>query len=252
MIQQSKFGEAGRTVVIEEFLTGIELSVFVFTDGVNYVLLPEAKDYKRIGEGDTGLNTGGMGAVSPVPFADDAFMQKVKTNIIEPTIAGLQSEKLIYKGVIFFGLIKVGNDPFVIEYNCRFGDPETEVVVPRIENDLVEILMATSQQRLNEITIRTNPQTAVTVMAVSGGYPNEHTIGLEIHGLEEKVPEGTFIFHAGTKKIEDFVVTNGGRVMAVTSFSDSIQEASEKSILMLEKIFFEGIYYREDIGYEFR
>lgn len=252
MIQQSKFGEAGKTVVIEEFLNGIELSVFVFTDGAGYVLLPEAKDYKRIGEGDTGLNTGGMGAVSPVPFADDAFMQKVKTRIIEPTIAGLQSEKLIYKGVIFFGLIKVGDDPFVIEYNCRFGDPETEVVVPRIENDLVEILMATSQQRLNEIVIHTHPKTAVTVMAVSGGYPNEYQAGLEIHGLEEKVPQETFVFHAGTKKIENAVVTNGGRVMAVTSFGESIREASDKSILVLEKIFFEGIYYREDIGYEFR
>jgi phosphoribosylamine---glycine ligase len=252
MIQQAKFGEAGRTVVIEEFLTGIELSVFAFTDGENYVLLPEAKDYKRIGEGDTGLNTGGMGAVSPVPFADDAFIQKVKTSIIEPTIAGLQSEKLIYKGVIFFGLIKVGDDPFVIEYNCRFGDPETEVVVPRIENDLVELLMAISQQRLNEITIRTNPQTAVTVVAVSGGYPNDYITGIPIHGLNEKIAAGTIIFHAGTKKSGDEVVTNGGRVLAVTSFSNSIQEASEKSILMLEKMFFDGIYYREDIGYEFR
>jgi phosphoribosylamine---glycine ligase len=252
MIQQSKFGEAGKKVVIEEFLSGIELSVFVFTDGVNYVLLPEAKDYKRIGEGDTGLNTGGMGAVSPVPFADDTFMQKVITTIIEPTIAGLQSEKLVYKGVVFFGLIKVGDDPFVIEYNCRFGDPETEVVVPRIENDLVELLLATSQQRLNEITIRSNPQTAVTVVAVSGGYPNDYITGIPIRGLDETTPSDTIVFHAGTKKSGEEVLTNGGRVLAVTSFSDSIQEASEKSILMLEKMFFDGIYYREDIGYEFR
>ncbi len=252
MIQQSKFGEAGKKVVIEEFLKGIELSVFVFTDGVNYVLLPEAKDYKRIGEGDTGLNTGGMGAVSPVPFADETFMQKVITTIIEPTIAGLQSEKLVYKGIVFFGLIKVGDDPFVIEYNCRFGDPETEVVVPRIENDLVELLLATSQQRLNKITIQTNQQTAVTVVAVSGGYPNDYITGIPIHGLNEKTGADTIVFHAGTKKSGDEVVTNGGRVLAVTSFSDTIQEASEKSILMLEKIFFDGIYYREDIGYEFR
>jgi phosphoribosylamine---glycine ligase len=252
MIQQSKFGEAGKKVVIEEFLKGIELSVFVFTDGVNYVLLPEAKDYKRIGEGDTGLNTGGMGAVSPVPFADETFMQKVITTIIEPTIAGLQSENLVYKGVVFFGLIKVGDDPFVIEYNCRFGDPETEVVVPRIENDLVELLLATSQQRLNEITIQTNQQTAVTVVAVSGGYPNDYITGIPIHGLNETSPADTIVFHAGTKKSGDEVVTNGGRVLAVTSFSDTIQEASEKSILMLEKMFFDGIYYREDIGYEFR
>ena len=252
MIQQSKFGEAGRRVVVEEFLNGIELSVFVFTDGVNYVLLPEAKDYKRIGEGDTGLNTGGMGAVSPVPFADDAFMEKVKTLIIQPTITGLQKENLVYKGVVFFGLIKVNDDPYVIEYNCRFGDPETEVVVPRIENDLVELLMATSQQRLNEITIQTNPKVAVAVMAVSGGYPNDHEIGLTIHGLDETVPKDTLVFHAGTKNINSEVATNGGRVLAVTSFSDTIQEASEKSVLMLEKIFFDGIYYREDIGYEFR
>lgn len=252
MIQQSKFGEAGKKVVIEEFLKGIELSVFAFTDGISYVLLPEAKDYKRIGEGDAGLNTGGMGAVSPVPFADDIFMQKVITTIIEPTIAGLQSEKLVYKGVVFFGLIKVGDDPFVIEYNCRFGDPETEVVVPRIENDLVELMLATSQQRLNEITIRTNPLTAVTVVAVSGGYPNDYITGIPIRGLNEKTTADTIVFHAGTQQYGEEVMTNGGRVLAVTSFSDTIQEASEKSILLLEKIFFDGIYYREDIGYEFR
>jgi phosphoribosylamine---glycine ligase len=251
MIQQSKFGEAGKKVVIEEFLTGIELSVFAFTDGVNYVLLPEAKDYKRIGEGDTGLNTGGMGAVSPVPFADAVFMEKVTATIIEPTIAGLRSEKLVYKGVVLFGLIKVGDDPFVIEYNCRFGDPETEVVVPRIENDFVELLLATSQQKLNEITIQTNPQTAVTVVAVSGGYPNDYITGIPIQ-FGGTASEDTLIFHAGTKQVGQEVLTNGGRVLAVTSFSDSIQEASEKSILVLEQLFFDGIYYREDIGYEFR
>ncbi|MEN9570703.1 MAG: hypothetical protein RL172_1934 [Bacteroidota bacterium] len=252
MLQQAKFGDAGKKVVIEAFLTGIELSVFVFTDGLHYVLLPEAKDYKRIGEGDTGLNTGGMGAVSPVPFADEAFMQKVITRVIEPTVKGLQQESLTYKGVVFFGLIKVGDDPFVIEYNCRFGDPETEVVIPRIENDLVEILLATSQQRLNEITITTKPQPAVTVMAVSGGYPNEYNTGFPILGLREQPLEGTHVFHAGTQTNQSGqVVTNGGRVLTVTAFSETISEATEKAIVQLESLYFDGMYYRSDIGYEF-
>lgn len=252
MLQKAKFGEAGKRVVIEEFLSGIELSVFVFTDGTNYVLLPEAKDYKRIGEGDTGPNTGGMGAVSPVPFADEVFMSKVIERVIEPTISGLQKEELQYKGVIFFGLIKVEGEPYVIEYNCRFGDPETEVVVPRINNDLVEILMATSQQRLNEIKISTNPHAAVTVVAVSGGYPNEHETGISIHGLESIPDEGTFVFHAGTKNVNDDVVTSGGRVLAITSYGETITDACEKSTVFLEKIFYNGIYFREDIGYEFK
>jgi phosphoribosylamine---glycine ligase len=252
MIQQAKFGEAGKKVVIEEFLKGIELSVFVLTDGVNYILLPEAKDYKRAGEGDTGPNTGGMGAVSPVPFADGAYMQKVKERIIEPTVKGLEAEKLEYKGIIFIGLINVENEPFVIEYNCRLGDPETEVVIPRIESDLLEVLLATAGQHLNETSLVITKQTAVTVVAVSGGYPNEYKKGRLIEGLKDPVIAGTIIFHAGTKNEGEDVVTNGGRVLAVTSFGDTIAEASEQSVYMLENLFFEEMYYREDIGYEFK
>jgi phosphoribosylamine--glycine ligase len=252
MIQLAKFGEAGKKVVIEQFLEGIELSVFVLTDGVNYIVLPEAKDYKRIGVGDTGPNTGGMGAVSPVPFADEQFMEKVKIRIIEPTIAGLQKEKLVYKGIIFLGLINVGGDPLMIEYNCRLGDPETEVVIPRIENDLVELLVATSQQRLDEVVIKVDKQAAATIMAVSGGYPNDHEIDKTIDGLDDTFLDGTYIFHAGTKKEGDQILTNGGRVLAVTSFGDTIREAVEQSVYMLEQIYFDGIYFREDIGYEFK
>jgi phosphoribosylamine--glycine ligase len=252
MIQRSKFGEAGKKVVIEQFLDGIELSVFVLTDGIHYLVLPEAKDYKRVGMKDSGPNTGGMGAVSPVPFADAIFLDKVKMKVIEPTISGLQKEKLEYKGIVFLGLINVQGEPFVIEYNCRLGDPETEVVIPRIKNDLVELLMATSQQRLDEIVIETEDQVAVTVMAVSGGYPNDHETGKVIEGLEDTLLDGSLIFHAGTKKEGDNVVTNGGRVLAVTSFGDNIQEAVEQSNYMLEQIYFDGIYFREDIGYEFK
>jgi phosphoribosylamine---glycine ligase len=252
MIQQSKFGDAGKRVVIEQFLDGIEVSVFVLTDGKNYVVLPEAKDYKKIGKGDKGPNTGGMGAVSPVPFVTPAYMEKVTRKIIKPTIDGLQSDKLDYKGFVFIGLINVNDEPFVIEYNCRLGDPETEVIIPRIENDLIKILSATAQQRLNEIDIAISKQTAVTVMAVSGGYPNEHETGKVITGLNDAALEGTIIFHAGTKQQGDKVLTNGGRVIAVTSFADNIAEAAEQSNYVLEQIYFEGIYYREDIGYEFR
>ncbi|MES2891523.1 MAG: phosphoribosylamine--glycine ligase [Bacteroidota bacterium] len=252
MIQQSKFGEAGKRVVIEEFLEGIELSMFVLTDGKQYVLLPEAKDYKQIGNGNTGPNTGGMGAVSPVPFVDDAYTQKVKETIIEPTINGLISEKLDYKGVVFIGLINVKGVPYVIEYNCRFGDPETEVIIPRIDNDLVEVLSAVSRQKLNEITIQTNPLAAVTVVAVSGGYPNDHETGKEIHGLEEAALEGTIIFHSGTKEDGGKVLSNGGRVLAITSFGDTIKDAGDQSNYTLEQVFFEGIYFRDDIGFEFR
>jgi len=252
MIQQAKFGESSKRVVIEQFLEGIELSMFVLTDGKNYVLLPEAKDYKRIGNGDKGLNTGGMGAVSPVPFVDDAFMQKVKKTIIEPTVNGLLAEKLEYKGVVFIGLINVKGEPMVIEYNCRLGDPETEVIIPRVENDLVEIFLATSQQRLNEITIKTNPMAAVTVVAVSGGYPNEYVTGKEISGLNEADLSGTIVFHSGTKQEGAKVLTNGGRVLAVTSTGASITEAAAQSNQMLEKINFDGIYFRDDIGYEFK
>lgn len=252
MIQQSKFGEAGKRVVIEQFLDGVEVSIFVLTDGKNYVILPEAKDYKKIGKGDTGPNTGGMGAVSPVPFVDEAYMKLVTEKIIKPTIAGLQKDALDYKGFVFIGLINVEGEPFVIEYNCRLGDPETEVIIPRIENDLVEILVATAEGRLNEISINTSKKTAVAIMAVSGGYPNEHKTGKVITGLTETILPGTIVFHAGTKQEGDYIVTNGGRVLAVTSLGDSIAEAAEQSTYMLEQIYFEEIYYREDIGYEFR
>ena len=252
MIQQSKFGEAGKRVVIEQFLDGVEVSIFVLTDGKNYVILPEAKDYKKIGKGDTGPNTGGMGAVSPVPFVDEAYMKLVTEKIIKPTIEGLQKDALDYKGFVFIGLINVEGEPFVIEYNCRLGDPETEVIIPRIENDLVEILVATAEGRLNEISINTSKKTAVAIMAVSGGYPNEHETGKVITGLSETNLPGTIVFHAGTKQEGDNIVTNGGRVLAVTSLGNSIAEAAEQSTYMLEQIFFEEIYYREDIGYEFR
>jgi phosphoribosylamine--glycine ligase len=252
MIQQSKFGESSKRVVIEQFLEGIELSMFVLTDGKNYVLLPEAKDYKRIGTGDKGLNTGGMGAVSPVPFVDDAFLQKVVKTIIEPTVNGLLEEKLEYKGIVFVGLINVKGEPMVIEYNCRLGDPETEVIIPRIENDLVEIFLATSQQRLHEIIIKTSPMAAVTVVAVSGGYPNEYVTGKEIIGLNEAALSGTIVFHSGTKQEGTKVLTNGGRVLAVTSTGTSITEAATQSNQVLKKIDFDGIYFRDDIGYEFK
>jgi len=252
MIQQAKFGEASKRVVIEQFLDGIEVSMFALTDGKNYVLLPEAKDYKRIGIANTGPNTGGMGAISPVPFVDEAYLQKVKTSIIEPTIKGLNSEKLEYKGVVFIGLINVNGDPFVIEYNCRFGDPETEVIIPRIENDLVEVFLATAQQRLNEITIKTSELAAVTVVAVSGGYPNDYEIGKEIIGLDDAALDGTIIFHSGTRQENDKVLTNGGRVLAITSLGENIHAAKEQSNYVLEQIFFDGIYFRDDIGFEFK
>ncbi|UEG50482.1 phosphoribosylamine--glycine ligase [Ferruginibacter lapsinanis] len=252
MIQQSKFGDAGRRVVVEEFLHGIEMSVFVVTDGINYVLLPDAKDYKRIGVGDTGLNTGGMGAVSPVPFADAAFKDKIIQRIVEPTIAGLKNEKLEYKGFIFIGIIKVDDDPYVIEYNCRLGDPETEVVVPRIESDFVEILTAIAEKRVNELNIAISKDAAATVVAVSGGYPNQYEVGKVISGLEVTSFKDTVIFQSGTKISGNDIVTNGGRVLAVTSFGDNISEAVEQSVYMLEQIYFDEIYFREDIGYEFK
>ncbi len=252
MIQDSKYGDAGKRVVIEEFLNGIELSMFVLTDGKNYVILPEAKDYKQIGNGNKGPNTGGMGAVSPVPFVDDAYVQLVKETIIEPTVNGLISEKLDYKGVIFIGLINVEDKPYVIEYNCRFGDPETEVIIPRIENDLVEILSAVGRQQLNEIVIKTSPFAAVTVVAVSGGYPNDYESGKEIQGLDDAVIDGSIIFHSGTKQVNDKVVSNGGRVLAITSIGDDIDGAAEQSNYILEQLYFDGIYFRNDIGFEFR
>jgi len=251
MIQRNKFGEAGRKVVVEEFLEGIEMSMFVLTDGINYVILPEAKDYKRVGEGDKGLNTGGMGAVSPVPFADDVFMQKIEENIVRPTIEGLQKEGMDYKGFVFIGIIKVGNDPFVIEYNCRLGDPETEVVIPRLKNDLVDLFTSTAQQQLDTVKIDCDDRYACTVMTVSGGYPGEFEKGFEIEGLEEETGPDSVIFHAGTLSAYGAVLTNGGRVFCVTSFGDSVMEAVDKSMDVLQHVRFENMYFRKDIGYEF-
>ncbi|MBK7884565.1 MAG: phosphoribosylamine--glycine ligase [Chitinophagaceae bacterium] len=251
MIIQSKFGEAGKKVVIEEFLKGIELSVFALVDGKNHVLLPEAKDYKRIGEGDSGLNTGGMGAVSPVPFATKAFMDRVKNKIIQPTIEGLQKDNLEYKGFIFFGLISIDGEPVVIEYNCRMGDPETETVMPRIKNSLLELLLATSQQQLNKIDIETDKRAAATIIAVSGGYPGEFKKDQVITGLSNNIPADTFIFHAGTKITDGKTVTNGGRVLAITSLSPTITEAVTSSLDTLGQIQFDGMYFRKDIGFEF-
>lgn len=250
MIQDEKFGEASRKVVVEEFLTGIELSVFAITDGKNYVLLPEAKDYKRVGEGDTGLNTGGMGAVSPVPFADDVFMQKVIDKVVEPTIKGLEADGLDYKGFVFFGLIKVNDEPFVIEYNCRMGDPETEVVMPRLKSDLVELLVAAAQQKLQGMRVEQDERFATTIMAVSGGYPNEYEKGFEIFGLDDKV-EDVIVFHAGTKSEDDKIVTNGGRVLCATALAPVLNDAITKSKEQLRRIYFDEIYYRHDIGFEF-
>jgi len=251
MIQKSKFGEASRKVVVEEFLNGIELSVFVLTDGKNYLLLPEAKDYKRIGEGDTGLNTGGMGAVSPVPFATSDFMQKVEEKIVKPTVDGLYKEEINYTGFLFFGLISVNNEPYVIEYNCRMGDPETEVVMPRLETDLVDLLVAATKQQLHSVKLRVDKRNAVTVMAVSHGYPGSYEKGCEITGLEQE-DKDAFIFHAGTKQTNGKIITNGGRVLCVTSYGDNIREAVEHSLIVLDEINFDGIFYRTDIGYEFK
>ncbi|HVV03649.1 MAG TPA: phosphoribosylamine--glycine ligase, partial [Puia sp.] len=246
-----KFGEAGSKVVVEEFLYGIEMSVFVLTDGQHFVILPEAKDYKRVGEGDKGPNTGGMGAVSPVPFADDAFMAKITQRIIQPTVEGLAKENIDYKGFIFIGIIKVKEEPLVIEYNCRMGDPETEVVMPRLKNDLVELFQAVAEQRLDKVRIEMDPRIACTIVAVSGGYPGSYEKGYAISGLEEPLSSDSLIFHAGTKEDKGQVVTSGGRVLCVTSFAETVYEAVDKSRDVLEKLYFEGIYYRRDIGYEF-
>jgi phosphoribosylamine--glycine ligase len=251
MILRSKFGEAGSKVVIEEFLQGIEMSVFALTDGKNYVLLPEAKDYKRVGEGDTGLNTGGMGAVSPLPFFDAELKQKVIDRIVAPTVKGFEKDKLDYKGFVFVGLMIDKGDPMVIEYNCRMGDPETEVVMPRLQNDLVELLQATAQQTLDKVVISIDPQTAATIVAVSGGYPGDYEKGLLIHGLAEAENTNSIVFHSGTVQKGEEILTNGGRVIAVTSFGSDIKNAVEQSKETLMNVYFEGINYRHDIGYEF-
>ncbi|MFK7810399.1 MAG: phosphoribosylamine--glycine ligase [Saprospiraceae bacterium] len=243
-----KFGAASSSVVIESFLDGIEFSVFVLTDGEQYQVLPVAKDYKRIGEGDQGPNTGGMGAVSPPPFVDAALMEKVTKRIIEPTIKGLQDRKITYKGFIFIGLIRVGGEPYVIEYNCRMGDPETEVVIPRIQNDLMELFLAMENGELKNTTIKSDPRAATTVMLVSGGYPGSYEKGKAITGVEAAMD--SIIFHAGTKMDNETLLTNGGRVIAVTSFGDDFKSALKVSQGNAERIDFEGKYYRKDIGFD--
>jgi len=249
MIKEAQFGEASKKVVVEQFLTGIELSVFVMTDGSYYVRLPEAKDYKRIGEGDKGPNTGGMGAISPVPFADTAFMQKVTERIIDPTVQGLKQENIIYHGFIFFGLINVNGDPYVIEYNCRMGDPETEVVMPRLQNDLVEMILKMQEEKLNEVTVQHDPRAACTVMLVSEGYPGSYPKGRLMSGFGNV--NDSILFHAGTVQKDGDVLTNGGRVIAITSYGNTIKEALEISYANAAHIEYEGRYYRNDIGYEF-
>jgi len=247
-ILNGKFGSAGKKVVIEQFLKGIELSVFIITDGKSYKLLPEAKDYKRIGEADTGLNTGGMGAVSPVPFADGSFIEKVKSRIIEPTMHGLSEEGIIYKGFIFFGLINVEGEPYVIEYNARLGDPESEVIIPRIKSDLFELIEGVANGDLSARKMEIDDRFVTTVMLVSGGYPGDYEKGKTILGLDDTGE--CVVFHAGTKRAEDKVVTAGGRVLAVTAWGDSLKSALELSYNNAGKLDFEGVYYRKDIGFD--
>ena len=248
MLVNEKFGAASSKVVIEEFLDGIELSCFVLTDGINYKILPTAKDYKRIDEGDTGLNTGGMGAVSPVPFADAILMEKIETRIVKPTIAGLQKDNISYKGFVFIGLINVKGEPIVIEYNVRMGDPETEVVIPRLKSDLVELFVAVSKQKLDEISLEIDDRTAATIMVVSGGYPEDYEKGKEIVGLENI--DGSLAFHAGTKTENGKIVSNGGRVIAMTSYGENFDEAIKKSYQNIDKLSFDKMYFRKDIGFD--
>jgi len=248
MLIDAKFGKASNKVVIEEFLNGIELSCFVLTDGEHYKLLPTAKDYKRIGEGDTGLNTGGMGAISPVPFADQEFIKKVEERIVKPTVNGLKNDNIPYKGFIFIGLIMVKGEPFVIEYNVRMGDPETEVVLPRLKNDLVDLFKAVTNGNLNEKQIEIDERSATTIVLVSGGYPESYEKGKPVSGIDE-ITE-SIIFHAGSQRDNGAVLTSGGRVMAVTSFGDTYQEAIQKSYQNIQKIHFDKMYYRKDIGFD--
>jgi phosphoribosylamine--glycine ligase len=252
MLVNKQFGEASSKVVIEEFLSGIEVSVFALTNGMDYQIIGHAKDYKRIGEGDTGLNTGGMGCVSPVPFMDDVFMQKVEERIVKPTINGLAAEELCYNGFVFFGLMNVGGEPFVIEYNCRMGDPETEVVMPRLQTDLVALFAAMDNGTLIDANITYDNRSCATIMAVSGGYPGDYEKNKVITGLEDtNSVTDTLVFQAGTKTSENAVVTSGGRVLAVTAYGNNIQDAVLLAHQRLQKIDFEGIYFRRDIGYEF-
>lgn len=252
MLQHKQFGAASARVVIEEFLTGIEVSVFALTDGKNYQIIGHAKDYKRIGEGDTGLNTGGMGCVSPVPFMDSAFMEKVEQKVVRPTIEGLAKEGLVYKGFVFFGLMNCHGEPSVIEYNCRLGDPETEVILPRLQTDLVSILAATDNGTLEDVNIEYNEGAFATVMAVSGGYPGDYKKGFPISGLDlvAQTPKTT-LFQAGTAFKEDAIVTSGGRVLTVTAQGDTITEAVQTAKIALTTIHFEGMNFRKDIGFEF-
>lgn len=246
MIEEAKFGDASARVVIEEFLDGIELSVFVLTDGIDYKILPEAKDYKRIGEGDTGLNTGGMGAISPVSFAPGEFLKKVEERVVKPTINGLQDEDIDYRGFIFIGLMNVGGEPYVIEYNVRMGDPETEVVIPRIKSDLLDLFEGVAEQTLGKKSFEVDPRTAATIMLVSGGYPESYEKGKVMTGLDRV--QNTTLFHAGTKKEGEDVVTSGGRVIALTSFGEDLRDALNKSYESAELIDFDKKYYRKDLG----
>lgn len=248
MLVDEKFGQASSKVVIEEFLDGIELSCFVLTDGKSYKILPTAKDYKRIGEGDTGLNTGGMGAVSPVPFADATLLEKIENRIVKPTIDGLQKDGIEYKGFVFIGLINVKNEPMVIEYNVRMGDPETEVVIPRLTSDLVELFLAVADQKLDQVSLEIDPRSATTIMVVSGGYPEDYEKGKAISGIENVTD--SIVFHAGTKTVDGQVVTNGGRVLAITSYGENFKEAVQKSYQNIDKLKFEKMYFRKDIGFD--